>query len=274
MGAATLGFMGLSFTKPRTERIFHYITAGVTLVAALAYYSMASSTAIPTLYLAACSLNANISPLPTVSPLPRPRLLSPSHFLLLFCPTLFFPLHSAAQPHFLLHPINIAVHLSQLTSDLPIYRPRPSPNPSRVPPQQQRPRQRRRRLRRGHTRDLLRAVHRLGDYDAPPTPRPVAKRRGPMADDPGRGAGGRSDGRSGPPRRPNPYNLQMGFLDLRHRVFTVCGVRRRRSGPAVRASYWLRCEPYLQHYRPDAHVPLVPVSDRLGPRRGGERDPS
>lgn len=43
MGTATLIFMGLSFTKPRTHRIFHYITAGITLVAAIAYFSMASN---------------------------------------------------------------------------------------------------------------------------------------------------------------------------------------------------------------------------------------
>lgn len=44
MGAATLVFMGLSFTRPRTERLFYYITASVTLVATIAYYSMGSST--------------------------------------------------------------------------------------------------------------------------------------------------------------------------------------------------------------------------------------
>ncbi|KAI4154163.1 MAG: hypothetical protein LQ340_001853 [Diploschistes diacapsis] len=43
MGAATLVFMGLSFTRPRTERLFYYITASVTLVATIAYYSMGSN---------------------------------------------------------------------------------------------------------------------------------------------------------------------------------------------------------------------------------------
>ncbi|KAI9881092.1 MAG: ion channel activity [Pleopsidium flavum] len=43
MGAATLIFIGLSFRKPRTHRIFHYITAGITLVAAIAYFTLASN---------------------------------------------------------------------------------------------------------------------------------------------------------------------------------------------------------------------------------------
>ncbi|KAL8796820.1 MAG: hypothetical protein Q9195_000903 [Heterodermia aff. obscurata] len=40
MTVATLGFIGLSFTKPRTHRIFHYITSLVTMVAAIAYFTM------------------------------------------------------------------------------------------------------------------------------------------------------------------------------------------------------------------------------------------
>ncbi|MCJ1473466.1 ion channel activity [Lambiella insularis] len=50
MFAATLIFMGLSFTKPRTHRLFHYITAAITLTAAIAYFSMGSNlgqTGIP-----------------------------------------------------------------------------------------------------------------------------------------------------------------------------------------------------------------------------------
>ena len=43
MTCATLAFMGLGLTKPRQNRIFHYITSGVTLVAAVAYFSMASN---------------------------------------------------------------------------------------------------------------------------------------------------------------------------------------------------------------------------------------
>lgn len=39
---ATLAFIGLSFTKPREGRIFHYITAAITLVASIAYFSMGS----------------------------------------------------------------------------------------------------------------------------------------------------------------------------------------------------------------------------------------
>jgi bacteriorhodopsin len=42
MTVATLTFMGLSFTKPRSHRLFHYITASITLVAAIAYFSMAA----------------------------------------------------------------------------------------------------------------------------------------------------------------------------------------------------------------------------------------
>ncbi|KAL8645207.1 MAG: hypothetical protein Q9226_007403 [Calogaya cf. arnoldii] len=40
MTFTTLVFMGLSFTKPRTHRIFHYITAAITMVAAIAYFTM------------------------------------------------------------------------------------------------------------------------------------------------------------------------------------------------------------------------------------------
>ncbi|KAI7782914.1 hypothetical protein LA080_012787 [Diaporthe eres] len=42
MGASTLAFMGLAFTKPQSHRLFHYITAGITAVACIAYWSMAS----------------------------------------------------------------------------------------------------------------------------------------------------------------------------------------------------------------------------------------
>jgi len=42
MTVSTLTFMGLAFTKPKTHRLFHYITAAITLVAAIAYYSMAA----------------------------------------------------------------------------------------------------------------------------------------------------------------------------------------------------------------------------------------
>lgn len=43
MTCATLAFMGLALTKPAQHRIFHYITAAVTLVASVAYFSMASN---------------------------------------------------------------------------------------------------------------------------------------------------------------------------------------------------------------------------------------
>ena len=42
MGVSTLAFMGMSFSKPRSHRLFHYITASITLVACIAYYSMGS----------------------------------------------------------------------------------------------------------------------------------------------------------------------------------------------------------------------------------------
>lgn len=43
MGASTLAVMGLSFTKPKTHRLFHYISALLLLTATIAYYSMGSN---------------------------------------------------------------------------------------------------------------------------------------------------------------------------------------------------------------------------------------
>ncbi|TKA65137.1 hypothetical protein B0A55_12325 [Friedmanniomyces simplex] len=43
MICATFTFMGLAATKPRQHRIFHYITAAITLVASIAYFSMGSN---------------------------------------------------------------------------------------------------------------------------------------------------------------------------------------------------------------------------------------
>ncbi|MCJ1332918.1 ion channel activity [Thelotrema lepadinum] len=40
MAVSTLAYMGMSFSKPRSHRLFHYITAGITMVAAVAYFSM------------------------------------------------------------------------------------------------------------------------------------------------------------------------------------------------------------------------------------------
>lgn len=40
MTVSTFAFIGHSFTKPRSHRIFHYITAAITLVAAIAYFTM------------------------------------------------------------------------------------------------------------------------------------------------------------------------------------------------------------------------------------------
>lgn len=43
MTVSTIAFIGMSFTVPRRNRIFHYITAAITLVASIAYFTMASN---------------------------------------------------------------------------------------------------------------------------------------------------------------------------------------------------------------------------------------
>lgn len=43
MIVATMVFLGLSFTQPRTHRLFHYITALITMVASIAYFTMGSN---------------------------------------------------------------------------------------------------------------------------------------------------------------------------------------------------------------------------------------
>lgn len=43
MTVATIAFLAMSFMQPRTRRVFHYITASITLVAAIAYFTMASN---------------------------------------------------------------------------------------------------------------------------------------------------------------------------------------------------------------------------------------
>ncbi|KAK7513443.1 uncharacterized protein IWZ02DRAFT_408406 [Phyllosticta citriasiana] len=43
MTTAALVFSGLSHTKPRPQRLFHYITAGICFTAAIAYFSMGSN---------------------------------------------------------------------------------------------------------------------------------------------------------------------------------------------------------------------------------------
>jgi len=43
MLASTLVFMGLAFTKPRHARIFHYLSAAITLIAGIAYFTLASN---------------------------------------------------------------------------------------------------------------------------------------------------------------------------------------------------------------------------------------
>lgn len=42
MTVATFAFLILGQMKPRSDRIFHYITGSVTMVAAIAYFSMGS----------------------------------------------------------------------------------------------------------------------------------------------------------------------------------------------------------------------------------------
>lgn len=43
MGACTLGLMALSFFKTRSQRLFYYITAAVTLIASISYFCMGSN---------------------------------------------------------------------------------------------------------------------------------------------------------------------------------------------------------------------------------------
>jgi bacteriorhodopsin len=43
MVVSTLVFIGMSFRVERSKRIFHYITAAITMVAAIAYFTMASN---------------------------------------------------------------------------------------------------------------------------------------------------------------------------------------------------------------------------------------
>lgn len=43
MTVATFAFIGLSLRKPRQNRIFYYITAAITMVASIAYFTMASN---------------------------------------------------------------------------------------------------------------------------------------------------------------------------------------------------------------------------------------
>ncbi|CAK3775450.1 family A G -coupled receptor [Lecanosticta acicola] len=42
MTVATIAFISLAFMRPRKDRVFHYITSGVTMVAAIAYFTMGS----------------------------------------------------------------------------------------------------------------------------------------------------------------------------------------------------------------------------------------
>ncbi len=40
MGVSTIAFIAMSASKPRSHRLFHYITAGITMVAFTAYFCM------------------------------------------------------------------------------------------------------------------------------------------------------------------------------------------------------------------------------------------
>lgn len=56
MALTTLIIMGMSFGRPRSHRLFHYITAAITMVAAIAYFSM----------------GANLGQVPILVEFPRP----------------------------------------------------------------------------------------------------------------------------------------------------------------------------------------------------------
>ncbi|KAI1071398.1 hypothetical protein NW752_001532 [Fusarium irregulare] len=43
MTVSSIAFVGLGLRKPRTHRIFHYITASITMVAAIAYFTMGAN---------------------------------------------------------------------------------------------------------------------------------------------------------------------------------------------------------------------------------------
>lgn len=43
MTVSTFVFLGLGMMKPRTHRMFHYLTGGITMVAAIAYFTMAAN---------------------------------------------------------------------------------------------------------------------------------------------------------------------------------------------------------------------------------------
>lgn len=43
MAVSTFCFVGLAMRKPRQHRIFHYITAAITMVASIAYFTLGSN---------------------------------------------------------------------------------------------------------------------------------------------------------------------------------------------------------------------------------------
>ena len=43
MTVSTFVFFGLAYMKPRTHRVFHYLTGSITLVAAIAYFTMGAN---------------------------------------------------------------------------------------------------------------------------------------------------------------------------------------------------------------------------------------
>ena len=53
MGASSIAFVILAMRTPKQSRIFHYITASITMVATIAYFTMASNlgyAAVPVEY--------------------------------------------------------------------------------------------------------------------------------------------------------------------------------------------------------------------------------
>ena len=57
MLASTVAFIGMAFTKPSTHRLFHYLTAVITFVAGIAYFSMASDLGKTGIYTEFCNLD-------------------------------------------------------------------------------------------------------------------------------------------------------------------------------------------------------------------------
>lgn len=61
MMVSTFAFLGLSFTVPRRNRIFHYITAAITMVASIAYFTMASNLGYASIFVEFARSNSKVS---------------------------------------------------------------------------------------------------------------------------------------------------------------------------------------------------------------------